>query len=691
MEKIKQTQILGLILALGIVLAGTVVVFIQTPKSTNGVPYYDIKNFRSYQEFTSFLRDGIQNYDTYRYQGRSTQPVFFTDGTTKQFEQNSDMSGGKSIDFSETNIQIEGVDEPDIVKTDGTYLYVVSNNYVFIIKAYPTTDIQILAKITIDSNQTIRNIFISKNKLIIFTESYLYPILKEGYTINPIETDKSPISSVYMPWYSSPDTYVKLYSIEDKARPVLTKEIIIGGSFTNARLIEDYVYVITTQYSYSFDTYSETNPIIPRILINGNPVVVPLSDIYYVDTQEKSNTITNIISVNVHNDDEQIHQKVFLIGSSQTIFVSQNNIYIASSSWYYDYTKLQQLVETLVTPLLSDTVKSQLELVQKLDLEEYQKTQIIQWILQKNVQTISEEQKNEIITKIVTETERTIIHRIHISKGDITYEAQGSIPGYVQNQFSFNEHNGYLQISTTIYGNTLSYILETIESRNNIYILDMNLTIVGRVENIAPGETIYATRFIGDKCYLVTFRQIDPFFVVDLANPEKPVILGELKIPGYSTYLHPYDDHHIIGIGRQGSSVKLSLFDITDMNNPLELTNYTTPTLEWSDSSALYEHKAFLFDKEKNLLVIPVGNYYNQEAYVFTISPDQGIVFRGNISHAPKKTLSDPENIYYYDYGYSIQRTLYIEDVLYTLSTNMVKMHDLTTLSELNTVSLVEQ
>jgi len=237
--------------------------------------------------------------------------------------------------------------------------------------------------------------------------------------------------------------------------------------------------------------------------------------------------------------------------------------------------------------------------------------------------------------------------------------------------------------------------LGSIDSQNNVYVLDMNLSVVGSVENIASGEQIYATRFIGDTCYLVTFKQVDPFFVIDLADPFNPTVIGEVKIPGYSTYLHPYDETHIIGLGREGSNVKISLFDVSDMTTPVEISNYTIENNEtewsWTESSALYEHKAFLFSKEKNLLVIPAGLYSKESAYVFNITIEAGFTLKGIISH---DVLTGDQNeeekpYYYYDYGNSIQRSLYINNVLYTISTNMVKLNDISSLAELSSVTLV--
>ena len=233
---------------------------------------------------------------------------------------------------------------------------------------------------------------------------------------------------------------------------------------------------------------------------------------------------------------------------------------------------------------------------------------------------------------------------------------------------------------------------------NNVYVLDGKMSTIGSLTHIAEQETIYSTRFIGDRLYMVTFKRIDPFFVIDLANPETPKILGKLKIPGYSDYLHPYDATHIIGIGKETttnewggvstSGVKLSLFDVSDVANPKQLDKVQIGDAG-SDSAALTDHHAFLFDKAKNLLVIPVmavtanpvakGDYYTTQpqvwygAYVFGLTPQTGFTLRGTVQHGTG------DNGYYY-YGSStsdVKRSLYIGNVLYTMSAKQIKANSL--------------
>jgi uncharacterized secreted protein with C-terminal beta-propeller domain len=311
----------------------------------------------------------------------------------------------------------------------------------------------------------------------------------------------------------------------------------------------------------------------------------------------------------------------------------------------------------------------------------------------------------------VYDAEKTDVHRVSIDGGVIEYDGSGEVPGRPLNQFSMDEHQGYLRMATTT-GHVSRDGLPT--SANHIYILDKGLDVVGQLEDLAPGEQIYSARFMGNRCYLVTFRKVDPLFVIDLKDPYKPTVLGELKITGYSDYLHPYDEDHVIGIGKEAiaaeegdfawyQGVKISLFDVSNVGAPKEIGKYEIGD-RGTETPILQDHKAFLFDESANLLVIPVlvaeidateypygvplnayGEYVWQGAYVFDISPEQGLDFRGGITHC---TGADFGQYGYYSGACSIERSLYIDDVLYTISDAKVKMNDLENLGEINEVLL---
>jgi len=238
----------------------------------------------------------------------------------------------------------------------------------------------------------------------------------------------------------------------------------------------------------------------------------------------------------------------------------------------------------------------------------------------------------------------------------------------------------------------------------------MNLSVIGELENLAVGENLHSARFIADRCYLVTFKNTDPLFVIDLSDPTTPAVLGQLKIPGYSNYLHPYDENHLIGVGKETveanegdfawyQGVKISVFDVSNVSNPIQIANYTIGD-RGTDSPILTDHKAFLFDKSKNLLVIPVlvaeinetqypegvppyayGTPIWQGAYVFNITLTEGLVLRGKVTHG-EDGAGVPESSYW------VKRALYIENVLYTVSDKKIKMNSLEDLTEIKEIQL---
>ncbi len=654
---------------------------------------FKLNQFDSYKDFTDFLYKNAVRYKSYYGEPLRGSGDVFIDGLDLESINLAKSSsppqywGGEIVDYSQTNVQVAGVDEPDVVKTDGKYLYIVSENKVIIVKATPAEDAEIITEVFIDDSLNIRNIFICGNRLVIFAEDYSY-LIYENTKIVEDEGETLPLTQ----WYYSPDIHIKIFDLKDLNNFELVKDVVVAGHYTGARLIKDFIYLITTQYSYDIVNLDENEVIVPKILINGKVREIPLDDIYYTEIPEESSYITNIVSVNVKDDSEDVTSKIFLLGNTQILYVSLDNIYVAYSSYYYDYEYLEEVLEDVLFPMLPDSIKSEISIVKTLSISDYQKKIVSKWILEEYIDLIDDETKLELAKEINKKIEKTVIHRISISNGNIEYKAQGEIPGSVKNQFSLSEYEDFLRVSSTMQSQLIREFFPKISSQNNIYILNMDLEIVGSIEGLAPGERIYATRFLGDTCYLVTFRQIDPFFVIDLSNPSSPNVLGELKIPGYSTYLHPYDDNHVIGIGMDNGRVKVSFYDVTDMSNPIELSKYeiNNDYNYRGTSSALNEHKAFLFDKEKNLLIIPSGSYSKQSAYVFDITVYDGIELIGSISHDSNTIETQDEDYYYwkYDYDYSINRCLYIENVLYTFSDKMVKMNSIDDLSEINIIYL---
>ena len=627
-----------------LVIASISAAFIFLPSGI-GEYTYNIDNFSSYEDLFYYLRDNVDNYSDYGiYYDR--QPLKAGDSDSSNI--NYGESGNK--DYSDTNIQVEGVDEPDIVKTDGSYIYVLTDSIINIVKAYPSNEARILSEISFSANVNAENLFVNDDRLVVFCNSYEYYYDDEYY--------------VDYWWGGSSSALIYIYDISDRSNPKLANDIEVDGWYFDARMIDEYVYVIISEYSYDIYREEEGNAtlIIPEIVIKNESRKIPATDIYYIDMPQKIDVMTHVIAINILND--EVTQKSYLLSDSQNMYVSKNNIFIASLKY--------QSPIFLFESTSSDN------------------------------------------------TETTMIHKISINRGEISYDAQGEVSGHVLNQFSMDEYNDFFRIATTI-GHVWS---SDIQSSSSVYILDENLKEVSRIEGIAPGEQIYSTRFMGDKLYLVTFKKIDPFFTIDLSDPYNPEILGKLKIPGYSDYLHPYDENHIIGIGKDTveaseeeegwrnldfawyQGIKIALFDVTDFDNPKEVSKIIIGD-RGTDSPALHDHKAFLFDKNKELLVIPVslyeiddeikdkyenytgsiyGEFTFQGAYVYHLSIEKGFEFEGRITHMNE---DDYLKSGYYPYSESsIERSLYINDVLYTISDTMIKMNHLDDLSELNSIKL---
>jgi uncharacterized secreted protein with C-terminal beta-propeller domain len=304
--------------------------------------------------------------------------------------------------------------------------------------------------------------------------------------------------------------------------------------------------------------------------------------------------------------------------------------------------------------------------------------------------------EQEAIQKREIDQTITIIHKIGINRGAIAYLAKGEVAGYLKNQFAMDEFGGNLRAATTsdVWTNRGQY------EYNNVFVLDGSMRLVGSLTHIAEQEKIYSTRFIGDRLYMVTFKRIDPFFVIDLSTPASPKVLGKLKIPGYSDYLHPYDKNHIIGIGKETATtewggvstkgLKIALFDVKDVEHPQQIDKVEIGD-SGTDSAVLTDHRAFLFDKNKNLLVVPARVVQTLDlpvkvsgdqqriwygAYVFGITPETGFVLKGTVEHSTGAGYA------WYGSPYEVKRSLYIGDTLYTLSQKQILANSL---SKINT------
>jgi len=292
-------------------------------------------------------------------------------------------------------------------------------------------------------------------------------------------------------------------------------------------------------------------------------------------------------------------------------------------------------------------------------------TLLEQWFIsigrdeQMRVQNEFENRSKEYMNANKRDIIKTGIVKIGLS--DLAIKANGTIAGTPLNQFSLDEYQGDLRIATTIGRGWLSFgSIE--ESANDIYILGNDLKIKGSITDLGLTEEIYSARFVGDKGYLVTFRRTDPFYILDLSNPKEPKMTGELKIPGYSSYLHPIDDNKVLGIGEEDNKVKISYFDVSDMSAPKEIAKYN---LDEYYSEALNNHHAFLMDAKHQVFFMPGS----QGGYVFSYVDDKLELV---------KALDLDQ----------VKRALYIDDYMYIVGENDIVILDENNWEKVNELDL---
>ena len=603
-------------------------------------------------------------------------------------------SGGGS-DYSTTNIQVENVDEPDYLKNDSKYVYIVSKNTLSIIDAYPAESAKLVLKVALDiESQYIQNMFLNDDRLVIFYNGQSDDEIIPQYDFVPRRS-------------YSPVTHALIIDVSDKENPTILKDYSIDGHFRDARMIGNYAYFVTNS------NIDYQHPKFPVILERSVPIMTP--DAFYFDNVEQFSNFNTLTAINIFGD--TINSETFLMGYTGTFYVSEDNFYLTYQQnmpfGFYENSSRDRFFDVIV-PLLPNNIQDEIRAIQDdSSLNSSEQWVKISELMQRSYNEMDKDDKeklfedirdalNEYDAKIQEETRKTIIHKISIDEDKIEYVAKGSVPGRLLNQFSMDQSEDRFRVATTTEYYTQ---YQGMVRANAVYVLDEQLNIVGGLDKIAPDESIFSSRFIGDRLYLVTFQQIDPFFVIDLSN-DTPKILGELKIPGFSNYLHPYDEEHIIGIGRdtkeigndrvQQLGIKIALFNVADVNNPKVADDVIIGDTS-THSEALHNHKAFFFDKTRGVLSIPVnGNAedlkeisnskmfapdYNRWSgfYVFDLDRSDGFNLKGTITH------SDDDSRYY---GMGNARTFYIDEVLYTASDEYLKMNSFDNLEEINSIKL---
>ena len=592
--------------------------------------------------YTDFQDKMSSSYDTYGWGLRSDKfgsigaPEGTLDGgydlTNDGGEQNLDEG---SSDYSKTNIQVEGVDEMDNVLTDGKYIYTMLYNKVQITLAYTTVDgpevlnlyktFEFSSDICNEESFYPQGMYVDDDYLIIIGNQYNYEC--KYYEPGSDEDDgkdeggETPDGEIVMPdYYGYRDSsHIKILVFDKSNDFELQDEYLMNGYFTGTRKIDNNLYIVTNNYIPFYDEEVDIDYYLSEYEVNGQVTKAKYEDVVYIEGANP-NSFTTFYGIDL--DTTEVDMETILGDSGYNLYVSNENIYLVGSVYYF------------------------WPMTEYVDVEEP-----------------------------VYES-KTAIMKVAVDDGDVEYVGTGTIRGYALNQFSIDEHDGYLSITTTEGWGA--------DTNNRLYILDEDLAVVSVLENLGkPNEQIKSTRFVGNYAYLVTFEQIDPFYIINLTDPTAPVVEGELEIPGFSTYLQQLGEDFMLGIGygdnRGGTQgLKISIYDISDKSNPLVFDEIIFDYSEhgWASSTVTYNHKDLLVSLSKGIIALPFSVYsfgdsgysYSSGILVYNIDLETGFTFNGYVTHAVDSADADSA------YDVYVYKSKFIDNYFYTVSNKYIKV-----------------
>lgn len=617
--------LIGLIIATGRIKVAHSPTKDQLPQGNNANT--NMTTFSNEAEFQSYLQAGQELHSSgFNIPNIQTRNAVDDVALFAPSAENAERTQSAPTRFSETNVQVAGIDEPDILKTDGQKIYYSKEQtyYPFPIDIMqplePTIkeDIQVETKPAMPSTNIITDEFVRQDATTQILNAFPPAELEAIGGINQVGelllSDNTLVIFTYDQVYG--------YDVTNSISPKQLWNIKYqnNSSLVTARLMDSQIYLTTRTYI----SPGVSCPIIP-LTKDESSLTIPCTQIYHPSVQIATDATYTVMRLNPQTG--AITNQTAFLGSSNstTIYMSADAIYVA-----YSYSgDLLALMSDFITVQASDLFPQSIQdRVQKLttyEISQQSKLLELDTILNNYRSTLNagddlklqNELQNRLQTYMQTQKrqlEKTGITKLNLNNLQIT--ASGEVPGYLLNQFSLDEYNGNLRLATTVGGSSSSFgwrlgIDRQTETANDIYILNSSLGKIGSILDLGLTERIYSARFIGDQGYLVTFRQIDPFYILDLSNPTSPRMTGELKIPGYSSYLHPLTENLILGVGEENNQVKLSIFNVSNPDNPVEQSKYNMAEY-YSDVSST--HHAFLHDSKYQIFFIPAGT----SGYIFS-------------------------------------------------------------------------
>ncbi len=527
--------------------------------------------------------------------------------------------------YGETNVQVDGVEEGDILKNDGAYLYVLrwttERGYVDIVDIRDKAQMRSVSQIevchaeTVDGTSTYTNIselFITGDTLTVLYTASSYSVsgeMPEIYGAGVAGTTK---------------TVAAVYDVTDRAAPVLRYTYAVDGRLISSRMTENTLLLVT---EYSVPLYKNDsdlkNASVPCFYKDNVKTRFPVNTVCLTANTESQSYLT-VTLLDTASDGTNAQMKAVL-GGGTDIYCTEDALLVAAQD-------------------LSDAV------------------------------TYSNAAGDEIVTYNGSAVDTRLF--AFSLEGGVRYQGSTKIDGTLLNQFSMDAYNGYYRIATTA------------EDGSCLTVLNESLETVGELRGIAPGEDIYAARFMGDTAYLVTFYQTDPLFVLDLSDPASPRVTGELKIPGFSNYLHPYAENLLIGIGTAGDEngatgqLKISLFDVGNMQEPKEISAVVFDDRAFSDSAAQYDHHAYL-SLSDGTFAIPVtesGPLTDPHSFACVLTVEDGEL-RVLETYSPDTATH---------LAYTVTRITYAGSTLFTLSDTALVAFDRGTGEQLARIEYAE-
>jgi uncharacterized secreted protein with C-terminal beta-propeller domain len=576
-------------------------------------------------------------------------PAVGTPGTGSGTNSSSGNGGTSAGDYSSTNTQVQGVDEADKLLTDGTYLYALTQQGVDVILGDPASSLSLIDHLDVQGN-TIGS-YLSGHRLTVISDTGSWDLPDDGGAWGMLGIGKrkaaggasaaiaSPVWNAVrsLPYWGGiyqPQITVTVFDVTSPDEATIVEETSLDGSLVSSRAVDGKLLLVLSD-----------NLDIP------SPQIVNADD---ARTRQYEDEASYLARLQAAFDANALPGFSMTVGEADEItgsLVDAASLYLPTSPTGTSLTMLVSLntlddaggpdASTTVAGIGTGTVYASTSSLYIASTE---------W-------------------DITSHGQVTNLYKFDVADPALPLVASGSVPGVVLNQFSLDEHEGYLRIATTKWDNT--------DSSSGVFILGSDdqsatLDIIGSVTNIAPGQRIYSVRFMGDRGYAVTFRQVDPLWSLDLSDPTSPKVTGFLEIPGYSSYLQPLDENHLLAIGRDVNpdtgrigALQLSLFDVSDPTAPTRTATYEFAAGDgwWTGwSPAEWDHHAFSYFADQGILALPAmaGSHWNSGGaalQVFRVDPDTGFTLLGTTTHTS-----------------SVERSLRIGDKLYSLSSTQLKV-----------------